>query len=106
MAMDPIFVTGSMWKIIVMQSGKFLLKQNQRVFTISEGIMNIQIWKSQKYSYNLSENLKILFHLSLIAQVMIRGMQLMQQKSEMNLIGVQSFDLRKEYKKQYRLIYS
>lgn len=95
MVMDPIFVTGSMLKIIVMQSGKFLLEQNQRAFIMLVVITNIRIWKSQRFSYNFSENLKILFHLSLIAQVMTRDMQLMQRKSEMNLVGVQSFDLKK-----------
>lgn len=73
---------------------------------MSEGITNIRIWKSQKYSYNLSENPKIWYRLYQTDQDMIRGMQLMQRKSEMNLVGVQSFDLKKEYKKQYRLIYS
>ena len=59
MVMDRIFEIGSMWKIIVMRFGRSLPEQSQRVFTMSEGITNIRIWKSQKYSYNLSENPKI-----------------------------------------------
>lgn len=62
--------------------------------------MNIRIWRLQKYSYNLWENLKILYRLFLIDQGMIKGMQLMQRKSEMSLDGIQNSDLKKVSKKQ------
>lgn len=100
MAMDRIFVTGSMLRTTAMRSGRFLLEQNQRAFIMLVVITNIPIWKSQKYSYNLLENPKILCHLFQIAQVMINGMQLMQRKSEMSSVGVQNSDLKMASKKQ------
>ena len=59
MAMDPIFEIGSMLRIIAMQFGRYSREQHRKASTMLVVIMSIPIWKSQKYSYNLSENPKI-----------------------------------------------
>lgn len=75
MVTDQIFEIGSMLRIIVMQFGRYSREQYRKASIMLVAIMNIPIWKSQKYSYNLSENLKISFHLFQIVQAMINGMQ-------------------------------